>query len=299
MTKIVECVPNFSEGQRMEVIEAIADQIEGVEGVRLLDYEHDKDHNRSVMTFVGTPDSVKKAAFTSCAKAAELIDLTKHKGEHPRIGATDVIPFIPISEVTMDDCVKLARVLGKEIAEKLKIPVYLYEYAAAKPERRNLENIRKGQFEGLKEIIEKDPERAPDFGQAKLHPTAGATVVGARMPLVAYNVNLNTDDIDIAKSIAKAIRHSSGGLRYVKALGLSIKEKGIVQVSMNLTNYQKTPVFRVFEMVKKEAERYGVEILGSEVIGLIPMNALVDSADFYLRLENFDRSQILESRLWE
>lgn len=299
MTKIVECVPNFSEGQRMEVIEAIAGQIKKVEGVRLLDYEYDKDHNRSVMTFVGNPNNVKKAAFASCAKAAELIDLTKHKGEHPRIGATDVIPFIPISEVTMDDCVELARELGKEIAEKLKIPVYLYESAAARPDRRNLENIRRGQFEGLREAIEKGPERAPDFGQAKLHPTAGATVVGARMPLVAYNVNLNTDDIDIAKSIAKAIRHSSGGLRYVKALGLSIKEKGIVQVSMNLTNYQKTPVFRVFEMIKKEAEHYGVEILGSEVIGLIPMNALVDSADFYLRLENFDKSQILESRLWE
>jgi len=299
MTKIVECVPNFSEGQRTDVIEAIADQIKRVEGVRLLDYEHDKDHNRSVMTFVGGPEGVKIAAFASCAKAAELIDLNRHKGEHPRIGATDVIPFIPISNVSMDECVTLARDLGKDIAEKLGIPVYLYEYAATKPERQNLANIRQGQFEGLKGAIQKDPERGPDFGPSKLHPTAGATVVGARMPLVAYNVNLNTDDISIAKSIAKSIRYSSGGLKYVKALGLEIKERGIVQVSMNLTNYQETPVFRVFDMIKKEAERSGVEILGSEVVGLIPMNALVDSAEFYLKLENFDKSQILEKRLWE
>jgi glutamate formiminotransferase len=299
MTKIVECVPNFSEGQRTDVIEAIANQIKSVEGVRLLDYEHDKDHNRSVMTFVGEPEGVKRAAFASCAKAAELIDLNRHKGEHPRIGAADVIPFIPISNVSMDECVTLARDLGKEIAEKLGIPVYLYEYAATKPERQNLANIRKGQYEGLRESIQKDPERGPDFGPSKLHPTAGATVVGARMPLVAYNVNLSTDDISIAKSIAKSIRYSSGGLKYVKALGLEIKERGIVQVSMNLTNHQETPVFRVFDLIKKEAERSGVEILGSEVIGLIPMNALVDSAEFYLRLENFDKSQILEKRLWE
>ena len=299
MVKIVECVPNFSEGQRADVIAAIADQVKSVEGVRLLDFEHDKDHNRSVMTFIGEPEKVKKAAFASCAKAAELIDLNEHKGEHPRIGATDVIPFIPISNMTMDECVSLARDLGKEIAEKLNIPVYLYEYAATKPERQNLANIRKGQYEGLREEIQKNPERKPDFGPSKLHSTAGATVVGARMPLIAYNVNLNTDDINIAKSIAKAIRYSSGGLRYVKALGLEIREKGIVQVSMNLTNYQKTPVFRVFELIKKEAERYGVEILGSEVVGLIPMNALIDSSEFYLRLENFNKSQVLENRLWE
>lgn len=299
MTKIVECVPNFSEGQRLEVVEAIAQQIKGVEGVRLLDYEHDKDHNRSVMTFVGESESVKKAAFAACAKAAELIDLNKHTGEHPRIGATDVIPFIPISNVTMEECVVLARDLGKEIAEKLGIPVYLYEHAATKPERQNLANIRKGQYEGLREAIQKDPEREPDFGPSKLHPTAGATVVGARMPLVAYNVNLNTADIEIAKSIARKVRHSSGGLEYVKALGLDIKERGIVQVSMNLTNYEKTPVFKVFDMIKEEAEKSGVEILDSEVIGLIPMNALVDSAEFYLKLENFDKSQVLENRLWE
>lgn len=299
MIKIVECVPNFSEGQRVEVVEAIAQQIKDVEGVRLLDYEYDKDHNRSVMTFVGEPESVKKAAFAACAKAAELIDLNKHTGEHPRIGATDVIPFIPISNVTMEECVGLARDLGKEIAGKLEIPVYLYEHAATKPERQNLANIRKGQYEGLREAIQKDPERKPDFGPSKLHPTAGATVVGARMPLVAYNVNLNTADIEIAKSIAKKVRHSSGGLEYVKALGLDIKERGIVQVSMNLTNYEKTPVFKVFEMIKEEAEKCGVEIVGSEVVGLIPMNALVDSAEFYLKLEDFDKSQVLENRLWE
>ncbi|UCE36834.1 MAG: glutamate formimidoyltransferase [Thermoplasmata archaeon] len=299
MIKIVECVPNFSEGRNKEVLEAIAQQIKNTEKVRLLAYESDKDHNRSVFTFVGEPEGVKKAAFSAISKAAELIDMNEHSGEHPRIGATDVVPFIPISGVTIDDCVNMAKELGQEVADKLKIPIYLYEHAAIKPTRQNLANIRKGQYEGLKEAISKDPDRKPDFGPSSLHPTAGATVIGARMPLVAYNVNLSTNDINVAKSIAKAIRHSSGGLRYVKALGLEIKERGIVQVSMNLTNYQQTPIFRVFEMIKKEAERYGVEILGSEIVGLIPMNALVDAADYYLRIENFDKSQILENRLWE
>jgi glutamate formiminotransferase len=299
MTKIVECVPNFSEGQRMEVLEAIAKEIEKVSDVRLLDYESDKDHNRSVFTFVGTPEGVKTAAYFAASKAAELIDMNNHKGEHPRIGATDVIPFIPISGVTMHDCVKLANELGAEIANKLGIPIYLYEHAATTNKRRNLADVRRGQYEGLKKTIETDPERRPDFGPTTLHPTAGATVIGARMPLVAYNVNLATNDLDIAKSIAKAVRHSSGGLRFVKALGLEIKERGIVQVSMNLTNYEKTPIFRVFEMIKKEAERFGVEILGSEVVGLIPQNALLDSAEYYMRIENFKKSQVLENRLWE
>ncbi len=299
MTKIVECVPNFSEGRRIEVIEAIAEEIRKVEGVRLLAYEHDKDHNRSVMTFIGAPEAVKLAAFSACAKAAELIDMNKHQGEHPRVGATDVIPLIPISDVTISDCVKLANELGADIANKLGIPIYLYEHAAASSKRRNLADVRRGQYEGLKESIQSDPERRPDFGPITLHPTAGATVVGARMPLVAYNINLATNDLDIAKSIAKAVRHSSGGLRFVKALGLEIAERGIVQVSMNLTDYEKTPVFRVFEMVKREAERYGVEILGSEIIGLIPLNALVDSAEYYLRIEKFQKSQVLENRLWE
>ncbi len=299
MTKIVECVPNFSEGQRQEVIEAIAKEIERVEKVKLLAYESDKDHNRSVFTFVGEPAGVQKAAFHAISKASELIDLNKHKGEHPRIGAADVVPFIPISEVTIDDCVNIAKALGQEVAEKLKIPVFLYEHAATRPDRKNLANIRRGEYEGLKEAILKDPSRKPDFGPSKLHPTAGASVIGARMPLIAYNVNLNCDDINIARSIAKAVRHSSGGLRHVKALGLEIKERGVVQVSMNLTNYKITPVHRVFEMIKSEAARYGVDILGSEVIGLIPMDALVDVADFYLRIENFNKSQILENRLWE
>ncbi len=299
MTKIVECVPNFTEGRRIEVIEAIAEEIRKVEGVRLLAYEHDKDHNRSVMTFIGAPEAVKLAAFSACAKAAELIDMNKHQGEHPRVGATDVIPLIPISDVTISDCVKLANELGADIANKLGIPIYLYEHAAASSKRRNLADVRRGQYEGLKESIQSDPERRPDFGPITLHPTAGATVVGARMPLVAYNINLATNDLDIAKSIAKAVRHSSGGLRFVKALGLEIAERGIVQVSMNLTDYEKTPVFRVFEMVKREADRYGVEILGSEIIGLIPLNALVDSAEYYLRIEKFQKSQVLENRLWE
>ena len=299
MTKIVECVPNFSEGRRIEVIEAIAEEIRKVEGVRLLANEHDKDHHRSVMTFIGAPEAVKLAAFSACAKATELIDMNKHQGEHPRVGATDVIPLIPISDVTISDCVKLANELGADIANKLGIPIYLYEHAAASSKRRNLADVRRGQYEGLKESIQSDPERRPDFGPITLHPTAGATVVGARMPLVAYNINLATNDLDIAKSIAKAVRHSSGGLRFVKALGLEIAERGIVQVSMNLTDYEKTPVFRVFEMVKREADRYGVEILGSEVIGLIPLNALVDSAEYYLRIEKFQKSQVLENRLWE
>jgi glutamate formiminotransferase len=299
MVKIVECVPNFSEGRRSDVIEAIAEVIKKVEGARLLDYEYDKDHNRSVYTIVGDPEAVKFAAYSAVAKAAELIDMNQHQGEHPRIGATDVIPFIPISDMTMEDCVKLAKELGADIGNNLGIPIYLYEHAASKPENQNLATVRKGQYEGLKEAIETDPERKPDFGPSMLHKTAGATAVGARMPLVAYNVNLATNDIKVAKAIAKAVRFSSGGLRYVKALGLEIKERGIVQVSMNLTNYEKTPIFRVFDMIKGEAERFGVEILGSEVVGLIPMNALLDTAEHYLRIEDFKKSQVLENRLWE
>lgn len=299
MVKIVECVPNFSEGRRLDVIEAIAEVIKKVEGVRLLDYEYDKDHNRSVFTFVGSPEDVKYAAYSAVAKAAELIDMNQHHGEHPRIGATDVIPFIPISDMTMEDCAKLAGDLAADIANNLGIPIYLYEHAATKPENRNLAAVRKGQFEGLKEAIQTEPTRKPDFGPSALHKTAGATAIGARMPLVAYNVNLATDDIKVAKAIAKAVRYSSGGLRYVKALGLEIKERGIVQVSMNLTNYEKTPIFMVFDMIKTETERYGVEILGSEVVGLIPMNALLDTAEHYLRIEDFKKSQVLENRLWE
>ena len=293
--KIVECVPNFSEGRDIENINRIIDAIKSVEGVKVLDTESDKDHNRSVITFIGDPESVEEAAFRGCKKASELIDLNKHKGEHPRMGATDVIPFIPVSDVSMKECVSIAEKLGERIWNELKIPVYLYEEAARTPERKNLADIRKGEFEWLKENIEKRP---PDFGD-RIHPTAGATAVGAREFLIAFNVNLNTNDLSIAKKIAKAVRFKSGGFRYVKALGFEIKEKGIVQVSMNLTNYKKTPIYRVFEAIKSEADRYGVSIIGSELIGLAPMDALLDVADFYLRLENFKKTQVLERRIWE
>jgi glutamate formiminotransferase len=299
MKKIVECVPNFSEGKRKNVIDSIAKAIESTNDVKLLDVQMDKDHNRSVITFIGIPQAVEKAAFKAVKKATESIDLRKHKGEHPRLGATDVIPFVPISNITMDECVIIAKRLGKEIAEKLKIPIYLYEAAATRPDRANLADIRKGEFEGLSKEIGKNPDRKPDFGEAKMHPSAGATVIGAREPLIAYNINLGTNNLEIAKKIASTIRHKDGGFRYVKALGFEIKERGIVQVSMNLVNYKKSPIFRVFEMVRLEAERYGVPIVGSEIVGLVPLEALVDSVDYYLRLENFNKSQIMETRLWE
>lgn len=299
MTKVVECVPNFSEGRKAEIVDAITDAVRSVEGVRVLDVEMDPSHNRAVLTFVGEPGRVKEAAFASASKAVELIDLNKHAGEHPRIGAVDVIPFVPISEVDMRECVELANSLGKKIAEKLGVPVYLYEEAATRPERRNLANLRKGEFEGLREEIRTNPDRAPDFGPSELHPTAGATVVGAREPLIAYNVNLRTDDINIAKAIAKAIRHKDGGLRFVKALGFKTERENTVQVSMNLVNYKKTPIFRAFEMVKSEAERYGVPVIGSEIVGLVPEDALVSCVEHYLRLENFRKSQILEYKLRE
>jgi len=299
LQKIVECVPNFSEGRRKNVVDEIAKEIESTKDAKLLDIQMDKDHNRSVITFIGTPQAVEKAAFKAAKKATELIDLRKHKGEHPRIGATDVIPFVPISSITMDECVVIAKQLGKEIAEKLKIPIYLYEAAATRPDRANLADIRKGEFEGLSKEIGKNPDRKPDFGEAKIHPSAGATVVGAREPLIAYNINLGTNNLEIAKKIATVIRHKDGGFRYVKALGFEIKERGIVQVSMNLVNYKRSPIFRVFEMVRLEAERYGVPIIGSEIVGLTPLDALIDTADYYLRLENFNKSQIMETRLWE
>jgi glutamate formiminotransferase len=299
MTKLVECVPNFSEGRRKKVVDAIADMARGVEGVRVLDVEMDASHNRMVLTFVGEPEKAKEAAFACASKAVELIDLNEHKGEHPRIGAVDVIPFIPISDVKMEDCVELAKSLGEEIADKLRVPVYLYEEAATRPERKNLANIRKGQFEGLKDEVRANPDRAPDYGPSELHPTAGATVVGAREPLIAYNINLGSDDVSIAKAIAKAVRHKDGGLRFVKALGFKTDRENVVQVSMNLVNYKKTPIFRVFEMVKSEAERYGVPIVGSEIVGLVPEDALVGCSEHYLKLENFQKSQILEYKLRE
>ena len=297
MRKIVECIPNFSEGRRPEVIDEIVAAIKTVPGAVLLDCESDADHNRSVVTFVAPPDRVVDAAIAAAKKAAELIDLNNHKGEHPRMGATDVIPFVPISGVTMDDCVELARQCGAAMWRELSIPVYLYEKAATRPERENLAAVRKGQFEGIRDEIATKETRQPDFGEARVHPTAGITAVGARPPLIAYNVNLGTSDIEIANKIARAVRHLSGGLRYVKALGFELKDRGIVQVSMNMVNYEGTPLFRAFEMIKREAERYGVRVVGSEIVGLVPQGALNAVADFYLQLENFSEDQILEHRL--
>lgn len=297
MRRIVECVPNFSEGRRPEVVEQIVSSIKSVTGVTLLDQEMNADHNRAVISFVGEPEAVLEAAFRATKTAAELIDLTKHQGEHPRIGATDVIPFVPISGVTQAECIELAKRLGKRIADELGIPVYLYELAATRPDRQDLANIRQGEFEGLREAIRTDPDRAPDFGRPELHPTAGATVVGVRAPLIAYNINLSTPDVKIAEKIAKAIRFRSGGFRYVKALGFELKEKNCAQVSINMTDYTKTPLYRVFETVKREAQRYGVNVVESEIVGLVPQAALVDCARFYLQLNEFKKEQILENRL--
>ena len=296
--KLVECIPNFSEGRREEVVNEIVDAITSVEGVKLLDMEMDADHNRSVITFVGEPEAVKEAAFRGAKKASELIDMDVHRGEHPRMGATDVIPFVPISDVKMEECVEMAKEVGERMGSELGIPVYLYEEAATRPDRVNLADVRRGQYEGLKKEIETNPDRKPDFGPAKIG-KAGATAVGARMPLVAFNVYLGTDDIKIAKSIAKAVRNSSGGLRFVKAMGFEIKERGMVQVSMNLTNYKKTPVHRVFEMIKSEASRFGINIVEGEIVGLVPEDALIDAAKFYLRLNAFKKRQVLEKRMRE
>jgi len=299
MQKIVECVPNFSEGRRPEVVDAIVSAITSVSNVYLLDREMDADHNRAVITIVGPPESIGEAAIKGVAEAMKHIDLTNHQGAHPRLGATDVVPFIPIRGVTLDDCVMIARQVGKQIAENFKIPVYLYEAAATRPERTNLENIRRGQFEGIRDEIEKNPERKPDFGESRIHPTAGAIVVGARKPLIAYNVNLNTPDVEVAKKIAKRIRFSNGGFRYVKGMGLLLKDRNQAQVSMNLTDYEQTSIELVFETVKREAERFGVSVAGSEIVGLIPQKALEQTAEYFLRVENFKPQMILENRLAE
>lgn len=272
--------------------------VESVPGVQVLDYSSDPNHNRSVLTFIGEPAPVKEAAFRAIARAADLINMEEHRGEHPRIGATDVVPFVPVLGVTMADCVALARELGAEVAEKLHIPVYLYEEAATRPDRRNLADIRRGEYEGLKKEIHL-PERRPDFGDPVMHPTAGATVIGAREFLIAFNINLGTPDVSIAKKIARAVRASSGGLMYVKALGIKLEDRNLAQVSMNLTNFKKTPMHVVFNLVRSEAERYGVPIVGSEIVGLVPLDALLAAAEHYLRIENFGRKQVLETRVWE
>lgn len=294
----MECVPNFSEGKGKEVIDTIMDEVRKY-NITILDYSPDADHHRTDVTFIGEPEEVRKAALAMSLKAVELIDMNKHKGEHPRMGAMDVVPFIPVMNVTMEECIELAKIFAKEFSEKAGVPCFLYEEAATRPERKNLADVRRGEFEGLKEEIGKNPEKEPDFGPNHIHPTAGATAVGARFFLIAFNVNLSTNDIKIAKEIAKAVRSSSGGYRYVKAMGFEIKERDIVQVSMNMVNYRGTPLFRVFETIEREAKRYGVRIVGSEIIGLIPMEALVDVARFYLQLEKFNDEQVLEKRLLE
>jgi glutamate formiminotransferase len=299
MRRIVECIPNFSEGRRLEVVDQIVASIKSVPGTVLLDRESDADHNRSVVTFVADLNNAVEAAVRAAGRAADLIDLNNHKGEHPRMGATDVIPFVPISGVTMEDCVKLARDCGERLWKDLGIPVYLYEKAATRPDRENLAAVRKGQFEGIRDEIQTNADRRPDFGGPRVHPTAGITAVGARPPLIAYNVNLGTSNIEIANKIARAVRHQTGGLRYVKALGFELKDRGIVQVSMNMVNFNGTPLFRAFELIKREAERFGVPVLGSEIVGLVPQEALNQVADFYLRLEGFNENQILEHRLQE
>lgn len=293
---IVECVPNFSEGRDASKVDAIVEAIRSA-GVAVLDREMDADHNRSVVTFAGRADAVVEAAFRGVAKAVELIDLTRHTGVHPRIGAADVVPFVPVEGVTLEDCARLAERAAKLIWERLRVPVYLYEAAARRTENANLENIRRGQFEGLREEVRTNPARRPDFGEAELHPTAGATVVGARKFLIAYNINLATPDIEIAKRIAKAIRFSSGGFRYVKAMGVPLASRNLAQVSMNLTDFEQTPVHRVFEAVRSEAARYGVAVAGSEIVGLIPKKALEMTAEWYLRAENFHPQLVLENRL--
>lgn len=295
MTTLIECIPNFSEARRPEVIDQIVAAIQSVSEVKLLDRSSDLDHNRTVLTFAGSAAGVEEAAFRAIQAAAELIDLDAHTGEHPRIGATDVVPFVPLQGASMEDCIAIARRLGERVGSELQIPVYLYEAAATRPERANLENVRRGQYEGLRAEIEANLERAPDYGPSKL-PKAGATVIGARNPLIAFNVYLTTDDASIAKKIAKSVRQSSGGLRYVKGLGLLVD--GRAQVSMNLTNFHETPIARVVEFIRREAERYGVGIHHSELVGLIPQEALVDAAVWYTQLDQFDKEQILESRLF-
>lgn len=293
---IIECIPNVSEGRRKDVIDGIASAIRAVPGARLLDYSSDPSHNRSVFTLAGDAAAVEAGVLAIYERAIAAVDLRTHRGEHPRLGAVDVVPFVPIEGVTMADCVALANKVGAAVAERFGIPVYLYEEASKDPARHNLEDIRRGEFEGLAEKMRNSAWK-PDFGPSAPHATAGASVIGARMALIAYNINLDTDRIDVAKKIAAAVRHSSGGFRFVKAAGFALDTRGLVQVSMNLTNYEKTPIFRVFETVKREAARYGVSILESEIVGLVPSAALLASAEYYLQIAGFNNNQVLEARL--
>ena len=298
MKKIIECIPNFSEGRNKEVIERIMDTLRGKDGIKLLDYSSDRDHNRTVVTFIGEPEAVEKVMINMASAVYENIDMTLHEGGHPRMGALDVIPFVPVSGVTMEECIGLANRVGKQIAESFNIPVYLYEDAAKVADRQNLANVRKGQYEGFFEKIKKQ-EWKPDYGPSEVNVKGGCIAVSARVPLVAFNVNLGTDNIEVANNIAKAVRHIGGGLRFVKAMGVKIEYRNIVQVSMNLVNYEKTALYRAFEMVKMEAKRYGVPVIGSEVVGLVPMASLIQSAEYYLQIEKFSMEQVLEKRIWE
>ena len=292
----MECVPNFSEGRDLQKIDKIVAPFRGKQGVKLLDYSNDEDHNRLVVTVVGEPEPLRDAVHEAIGVAVELIDLNHHQGQHPRMGAVDVVPFIPIRNVTMEEAVALSKEVGKEVAKRYNLPVFLYEKSASAPHRENLAAVRKGEFEGMAEKI-KQPEWHPDFGLAERHPTAGTVAIGARMPLVAYNINLNTPSLEIAHDIAKKIRFIGGGLRYCKAMGVELKDRGITQVSINMTDYTRTALYRAFELVRVEARRYGVSIVGSEIIGLVPMEALIDTASYYLGLENFSMEQVLEARM--
>lgn len=297
MDRILECIPNFSEGRDLDKVEKIIDCFRGKQGVKLLDYSSDPDHNRSVVTVIGEPEPLKDAMVAAIGKAVELIDMTKHQGQHPRMGCVDVVPFVPIRNVTMEEADAIAKETAKEAADKFGQPFFLYEKSASAPHRENLAAVRKGQFEGMAEKMKDQEKWKPDFGPNTIHPTGGVTAIGARMPLVAFNVNLDTSDLEVADKIAKKIRHIGGGWRYVKAMGVMLNDRNIAQVSMNLTDYTKSNVYSVFETIKFEARRYGVNVIGSEVIGLVPMAALVDAAEYYLQIENFDMNQVLETRL--
>ena len=298
MNKIIECVPNFSEGRNVASIERIISPFKTTRGVKLLDTQRDEDHNRLVVTAIGEPAEMHKAVIAAMGEAIAIIDMRRHQGQHPRMGAVDVVPFIPVKNVTMTEAVALSKAVAAEASQKYDLPIFLYEVSADRVERKNLAAIRKGQFEGMADKI-KDPKWAPDFGPHTVHPSAGVTAMGARMPLVAFNVNLDTDKLDIANSIAKRVRHISGGLQHCKALGIDLADRGIVQVSMNMTDYTRTALYRAFELIRIEARRYGVNVIGSEVVGLVPMAALVDTAAYYLGLEDFSPEQVLENRLYE
>ncbi len=297
MAKLIECIPNFSEGRNQEVIDGLVTVAKSVPGCTLFDAQSDESHNRCVFTLIGSPEAIEEVAFLLCKKASETIDMRNHEGAHPRMGATDVIPFVPTMDVTVQECVEMSKRVAQRIWEELKIPSFLYEDSASSPDRVNLAKVRKGQFEGMPEKL-LQPEWAPDFGQREIHPTAGITAIGARMPLVAFNVNLDTSDLEIANRIAKVIRGSSGGFKYCKAIGVMLEDRNIAQVSMNMVNYPETPLFRVFEVIRTEAERWGARIIGSEIVGLTPAKALVDCAEYYLKIENFDyKTQVMENHL--